>query len=96
MFRDCDREGMRGTFLYAARDGLAFHGRCQAAVLMHGSDACSRAAVLDLADSGRVVFGPAARTLPQLPIAVDSEGYLVAQSDFTEPVGPSYWERDSK
>jgi ubiquinol-cytochrome c reductase iron-sulfur subunit len=24
---------------------------------------------------------------------VDSEGYLVAQSDFTEPVGPSYWER---
>ncbi|GGD18175.1 ubiquinol-cytochrome c reductase iron-sulfur subunit [Nocardioides daphniae] len=50
----------------------------------------------DLADSGRVVFGPAARALPQLPIAVDDEGYLVAQSDFTEPVGPSYWERDSK
>jgi ubiquinol-cytochrome c reductase iron-sulfur subunit len=47
----------------------------------------------DLADSGRVVFGPAARALPQLPLAVDSEGYLVAQSDFTEPVGPSYWER---
>ena len=50
----------------------------------------------DLADSGRVVFGPAARALPQLPIMVDSEGYLVAQSDFTEPVGTSYWERDSK
>jgi len=49
----------------------------------------------DLADAGRVVFGPAARALPQLPIEVDSEGYLVAQSDFTEPVGPSYWERDS-
>ncbi|SDC60073.1 ubiquinol-cytochrome c reductase iron-sulfur subunit [Nocardioides lianchengensis] len=48
----------------------------------------------DLADAGRVIFGPAARALPQLPIAVDSEGYLVAQSDFTEPVGPSYWERD--
>ena len=47
----------------------------------------------DLADSGRVVFGPAARALPQLPLAVDSEGYLVAQSDFTEPVGPSFWER---
>ncbi|MEQ7123372.1 Rieske 2Fe-2S domain-containing protein [Actinopolymorpha sp. B11F2] len=47
----------------------------------------------DLADSGKVVFGPAARSLPQLPIMVDSEGYLVAQSDFTEPVGPSYWER---
>ncbi len=47
----------------------------------------------DLADSARVVFGPAARALPQLPLAVDDEGYLVAQSDFTEPVGPSYWER---
>ncbi|MFN8194914.1 MAG: Rieske 2Fe-2S domain-containing protein [Nocardioidaceae bacterium] len=50
----------------------------------------------DLADSAKVVFGPAARPLPQLPLMVDSEGYLVAQSDFTEPVGPSYWERDSK
>ncbi len=49
----------------------------------------------DLADSAKVVFGPAARPLPQLPLAVDSEGYLVAQSDFTEPVGPSFWERDS-
>lgn len=50
----------------------------------------------DLADSGRVVFGPAARALPQLPLAVDAEGYLIAQSDFTEPVGPSFWERDSQ
>lgn len=50
----------------------------------------------DLADSARVVFGPAARPLPQLPLAVDSEGYLIAQSDFLEPVGPSFWERDSK
>lgn len=48
----------------------------------------------DLADSGKVVFGPAGRPLPQLPITVDDEGYLVAQSDFDEPVGPSYWERD--
>ena len=23
----------------------------------------------------------------------DDEGYLVAQSDFNEPIGPSYWER---
>ena len=47
----------------------------------------------DLADSARVVFGPAARPLPQLPLMVDDEGYLVAQRDFTEPVGPSFWER---
>jgi ubiquinol-cytochrome c reductase iron-sulfur subunit len=50
----------------------------------------------DLADGGRVLFGPAARALPQLPLAVDAEGYLVAQSDFHQPVGPSYWERDSE
>lgn len=47
----------------------------------------------DLADKGRVVFGPAARALPQLPITVDEDGYIVAVSDFEEPVGPSYWER---
>jgi ubiquinol-cytochrome c reductase iron-sulfur subunit len=47
----------------------------------------------DLADNGKVVFGPAARAVPQLPVAVDSEGYLIATSDFTEPVGPSFWER---
>ncbi|MGO4956463.1 cytochrome bc1 complex Rieske iron-sulfur subunit [Luteococcus sp. Sow4_B9] len=50
----------------------------------------------DLGDSGVVVFGPAARALPQLPITVDNEGYLVARSDFTVPVGPSYFERDSR
>jgi ubiquinol-cytochrome c reductase iron-sulfur subunit len=47
----------------------------------------------DLADNGKVLFGPAARPLPQLPIMVDEEGYLIAQSGFLEPVGPSYWER---
>ena len=47
----------------------------------------------DVADEAKVVFGPAKRALPQLPITVDDEGYLVAQGDFTEPVGPSYWER---
>jgi len=40
-----------------------------------------------------VIFGPAARPLPQLPLTTDSSGFLVARSDFTEPVGPSFWER---
>ena len=47
----------------------------------------------DVAQHCKVIFGPANRPLPQLPISVDDEGYLVAQSDFHEPVGPSYWER---
>jgi ubiquinol-cytochrome c reductase iron-sulfur subunit len=36
-------------------------------------------------------FGPAARRLPQLPMGVDDDGYLVALDDFPEPVGPSFW-----
>jgi len=48
----------------------------------------------DVSDQAKVIFGPASRPLPQLPIAIDDEGYLVAQSDFHEPVGPSFWERE--
>ncbi|MGV9773942.1 cytochrome bc1 complex Rieske iron-sulfur subunit [Streptosporangium sp. NPDC003464] len=47
----------------------------------------------DAADGAKVIFGPAARPLPQLPIAVDDEGYLVATADFAVPPGPSFWER---
>jgi ubiquinol-cytochrome c reductase iron-sulfur subunit len=39
------------------------------------------------------VFGPAPRSLPQLPLTVDSEGYLVSQSGYDQPVGPGYWNR---
>ncbi|WP_117389222.1 ubiquinol-cytochrome c reductase iron-sulfur subunit [Mycobacterium marinum] len=39
------------------------------------------------------IFGPAARALAQLPITIDTEGYLVANGDFIEPVGPAFWER---
>jgi ubiquinol-cytochrome c reductase iron-sulfur subunit len=48
----------------------------------------------DITHEAEVIFGPAKRPLPQLPITIDSEGYLVAQSDFHEPVGPSFWERE--
>jgi ubiquinol-cytochrome c reductase iron-sulfur subunit len=47
----------------------------------------------DLSDAAKVIFGPAARHLPQLPIGVDDEGYLIARQPFAEPVGPSFWER---
>ncbi|TAM68967.1 MAG: ubiquinol-cytochrome C reductase [Microbacteriaceae bacterium] len=47
----------------------------------------------DITHEAKVIFGPANRPLPQLPITVDAEGYLVARSDFHEPVGPSFWER---
>src|SRR4029453_15224863 len=44
-------------------------------------------------DGAKPVFGPATRRLPQLPIGVDEAGYVVALSDFTEPVGPGVWDR---
>lgn len=47
----------------------------------------------DASRGAKVIFGPAARALPQLAISVDDEGYFVAQGDFAEPIGPSYWER---
>ena len=47
----------------------------------------------DAATGATVIFGPAPRPLPQLPMTVDAQGYLVAKSDFTQPVGPSFWER---
>lgn len=47
----------------------------------------------DVLDGARPVFGPASRSLPQLPLAVDAEGYLIAQSDFQEPIGPGFWNR---
>ena len=47
----------------------------------------------DLADFGRVVFGPSARNLPTLAIGVDEEGFLIAKGGFDEPVGPSFPER---
>ncbi|KAB2342938.1 cytochrome bc1 complex Rieske iron-sulfur subunit [Actinomadura rudentiformis] len=46
----------------------------------------------DATDAAKVVFGPAARPLPQLPLAVE-DGYIVATADFPEPIGPSFWER---
>ncbi|HTW08748.1 MAG TPA: Rieske 2Fe-2S domain-containing protein [Acidimicrobiales bacterium] len=39
------------------------------------------------------VFGPAPRPLPQLPLGVDTNGYLISVSDFVEPIGPGFFDR---
>jgi ubiquinol-cytochrome c reductase iron-sulfur subunit len=43
------------------------------------------------ADGGTVIFGPAGRDLPQLPLLIDSAGELRAGGNFSAPVGPSFW-----
>jgi ubiquinol-cytochrome c reductase iron-sulfur subunit len=47
----------------------------------------------DVPRDAKPIFGPATRSLPVLPIDVDSEGYFVAKGDFREPIGPGFWER---
>jgi quinol---cytochrome c reductase iron-sulfur subunit len=42
-------------------------------------------------EGGRLLFGPAGRSLPQLPLMIDDQGYLRAAGPFHEDVGPSWW-----
>ncbi|HQU25668.1 MAG TPA: Rieske 2Fe-2S domain-containing protein [Acidimicrobiales bacterium] len=49
--------------------------------------------MFNVTDGAMPTFGPAPRPLPQLPLYVDAEGYLRAQADYDQPVGPGFWER---
>jgi ubiquinol-cytochrome c reductase iron-sulfur subunit len=49
--------------------------------------------LFDVRYGARQVFGPAPRPLPQLPLYIDDEGYVCAQGDYNEAVGPGFWER---
>jgi ubiquinol-cytochrome c reductase iron-sulfur subunit len=44
----------------------------------------------DPAAGGKLLFGPAGRALPQLPLRVNSFGELEALDDFFDAIGPSY------
>lgn len=48
--------------------------------------------VFDPLDSAKPVGGPAPRSLPQLALGVDGDGYLIALADFDGPVGPIAWD----
>jgi len=47
----------------------------------------------NITDNARPIFGPASRSLAQLPLDVDDEGYFVAKSDYKVAIGPAFWER---
>ncbi|MHB8671215.1 MAG: Rieske 2Fe-2S domain-containing protein [Acidimicrobiales bacterium] len=49
--------------------------------------------LFDVLDGARPLFGPATRSLPQLPLMVDGQGWVRSQSDYTEAVGPGFWNR---
>jgi ubiquinol-cytochrome c reductase iron-sulfur subunit len=48
-------------------------------------------------EDAKPVFGPASRSLPKLPIGVetasDGRQYFVALRDYDEAIGPAFWER---
>ena len=50
----------------------------------------------DVLDGARPVGGPAVRPLPQLPIRLQPDGTFVALGDFSAPIGPSFWNIDSR
>lgn len=43
-------------------------------------------------EGGKLLFGPAGRPLPQLPVMIDSKGFLLAGGGFDEDVGPSWFD----
>lgn len=47
--------------------------------------------VFDVLHAGQAIAGPASRPLPQLPLGVDDQGYLIALGDFRGQPGPTYW-----
>jgi ubiquinol-cytochrome c reductase iron-sulfur subunit len=49
--------------------------------------------MFDVRAGAQPIFGPAPRPLAQLPLYVDSSGYLRAQKGFDEPIGPGFWYR---
>lgn len=70
---------------------ICTHAGCPVALFRESDEAlfcpCHQS-TFDARLGAQPTFGPAARPLPQLPLGVDEEGYLVARGDFPEPVGP--------
>ena len=42
-------------------------------------------------EGGKLIFGPAGRELPQLPVMIGDDGILRAAGNFDADVGPSWW-----
>ncbi|AVT39458.1 ubiquinol-cytochrome c reductase iron-sulfur subunit [Plantactinospora sp. BB1] len=80
---------------YIAYSKICTHAGCPASLYEQQTNRllcpCHQSQFL-ITDNARPVFGPANRRLPQLPLDVEG-GFFVAKSDFTETVGPDFWER---
>jgi ubiquinol-cytochrome c reductase iron-sulfur subunit len=93
-----------GRATWAADDNVAYskictHAGCPVGLFeqkTHHLLCPCHQSTFDAAHGCQVIFGPAPRPLPQLPIYTDPQGYLRARRPFDEALGPSFWERNAK
>jgi Rieske Fe-S protein len=75
---------------------LCTHAGCPVRLFLRGTGRvlcpCHQSS-FDLLAAARPVAGPAARSLPGLPVEVGPDGYLRATDDFTSPPGAGFWSR---
>jgi hypothetical protein len=81
VFRDCMGEKIVGTFLYAARDGIAFYGRNDVDLFIHGTDTGARGVVVDQAPSSRLGAALAQIVPFDSASSVEKAGIWLAPSD---------------
>jgi ubiquinol-cytochrome c reductase iron-sulfur subunit len=81
---------------YIAYSKICTHAGCPASLYEQQTNRllcpCHQSQFL-ITNNARPIFGPASRSLPQLPITVDEEGFFVAKSDYKATIGPDFWER---
>lgn len=92
---------MKGRETWAPQGFIAFskvctHAGCPVGLYEQATEQllcpCHQS-LFDIYSGAEPVFGPAPRPLPQLPLYIDSRGYIRAQAGYDEPVGPGFWER---
>jgi rieske iron-sulfur protein len=73
---------------YAAYSKVCTHAGCMVSDVENGTLVCPcHFGKFDPTSGAAVIGGPPPRALPQLPITLSSDGYLVATGDFEGPVG---------
>ncbi len=81
---------------YVAYSKVCTHLGCPVGLYQHQTQQllcpCHQS-VFNILDGAEPQFGPAPRPLPQLPLYIDTAGYLRSQSGYDQPVGPGFWER---
>jgi ubiquinol-cytochrome c reductase iron-sulfur subunit len=81
---------------YVAYSKICTHAGCPASLYERQTNRllcpCHQSQ-FNLKDNARPIFGPASRSLPQLPLDLDDEGYFIATSDYKMAIGPAFWER---